>query len=93
MTDEEIKKIARRFELDMYPTMPDMLSAKAMIEWLCKDYAIVSKTQLKELYGCYKQHESVSKEKGLYEAEMIARGSQATMRDIFGESFFEEDKK
>ena len=92
MAPKEIEKIARRFELDMYPTMPDMLSAKAMIEWLCKDYAIVSKSLLKELYDCYKQHEAVSKEKGLYEAEMIARGSQATMRDIYGSRFFVEEK-
>ena len=48
---EEIKKIARRFELDMYPTMPDMLSAKAMLEWLSKDYCIVPKKKIAEWKG------------------------------------------
>lgn len=48
------------------------------------------KKTLRELYACYKQHEAVSKEKGLYEAEMIARGSTATMRDIFGKEMFEQ---
>lgn len=44
---------------------------------------------LRELYTYYEQHEAVCKEKGLYEAEMIARGSTATMRDIFGKEMFE----
>lgn len=48
MTTEEIKKIAKKFELDMYPTMPDMLSAQAMLEWLSKDYCIVPKVILEK---------------------------------------------
>lgn len=53
MIEEEINKIAKRFELDMYPTMPDMLSCKAMLEWLLKDYCIVPKYKVIELYNKY----------------------------------------
>lgn len=52
MSEEEIKKLAKRFELDMYPTMPDMLSVKAMLEWLCKNFCIVPKEKVTELYEC-----------------------------------------
>lgn len=49
-----------------------------------------AENQLKELYDCYKQHEQVTNKKGLYDAMLIARGSMAAMRDIFGKSLFEE---
>ncbi len=49
MTEKEINKIAKKFELDMFPTMPDMLSAKAMLEYLSKDFYIVPKNEVKEL--------------------------------------------
>ena len=42
------EKIAREFELNIYPTMPDMLSAKAMLEFLLKNYYIVPKSKAKE---------------------------------------------
>ncbi|MBD5302322.1 MAG: hypothetical protein HDS16_04920 [Bacteroides sp.] len=106
-TPEEIKKIAREYaeyccretdyegdiverNMDLHICADEV--AMPLLEWLSKDYCIVPKTLLKELYDCYKQHESVSKEKGLYESEMIARGSQATMRDIFGKSLLEKEK-
>ena len=99
-TPEEIKKIEAEYaelhrisESEAYYENKQNIETEAVLpilQWLSKDYCIVPKTLLKELYDCYKQHESVSKEKGLYESEMIARGSQATMRDIFGKSLFEE---
>ena len=62
------------------------------LQWLTKDYCIVPKSQLKELYDCYRQHEQTCKAKGLHNATLIAIGSQATMCDIFGKSLFEEEK-
>ena len=105
-TPEEIKKIAEEFaeyKLNkQYSSFPENLkqrvfsdTANIITEWLkflSKDYCIVPKSELKEIYACYKQHEEVSDKKGLHEAMLIARGSQATMRDIFGKSLFEEVK-
>ena len=91
MTLEE--ELAKKYVDQTYNGDTDFIDeAENVISWLLRDYAIVPKSQLKELYECYKQHEVVSKEKSLYEAEMIARGSQATMRDIFGSGLFENEK-
>ena len=106
MTPEEIKKIAKEYAEAMCPVgdycggvYDDQRNtdlsiynddAKSVLEWLSKDYAIVPKSQLKELYDCYRQHEHTCKAKGLHNATLIAIGSQATMRDIFGSSLFEE---
>ncbi|MBD5241447.1 MAG: hypothetical protein HDS59_05150 [Barnesiella sp.] len=88
MTQEEIKKMARRFELDMYPTMPDMLSAKAMLEWLSKDYCIVPKSKVREIYhqiklelgdgGCSEYQDDINMEK------------EDLLKSLFGKSLFEE---
>ena len=88
MTQEEINKMARRFELDMYPTMPDMLSAKAMLEWLSKDYCIVPKSKVREIYhqiklelgdgGCSEYQDDINMEK------------EDLLKSLFGKSLFEE---
>ena len=88
-TPEEIKKIARRFELDMYPTMPDMLSAKAMLEWLSKDYCIVPKSKVK---AEYKKSYSAAFEHTTCLDLQYARGRYQVLREIFGKSLFEEEK-
>lgn len=96
MTDKEIKKIALQFALEKseeeaYDPFEYEYAAE-VLKWLSKDYCIVPKRQLKELYDCYRQHEHTCKAKGLHNATLIAIGSQATMRDIFGKSLFEEEK-
>lgn len=45
MIPEDIKRLARKFELDN-PTMPHMLSVEAVLEWLDKDYVIIPKATL-----------------------------------------------
>lgn len=60
------------------------------LSWLIKTHCIVSREKVRELYDCYKQHEAVTNEKGLHEAMIIARGSMAAFRDIFGKELFEE---
>lgn len=100
MTNEEIKKIANKIARsfvhpDDYAPYGEQVyrQVEAVITQLSKDYCIVPKSQLKELYDCYRQHEHTCKAKGLHNATLIAIGSQATMCDIFGSSLFEEDKK
>lgn len=58
--------------------------------WLTKSHCIVSREKVRELYDCYKQHEAVTNQKGLHEAMIIARGSVAAFRDIFGSELFKE---
>ena len=88
MTDEEIKKIARRFELDMYPTMPDMLSAKAMLEWLCKDHCIVPKVEILNQHAWY-----IQRMKEVSSNRQMNRGKAIALENLFGREMFEEDKK
>lgn len=90
-TPEEIKEIARRFELDMYPTMPDMLSVKAMLEWLSKNYCIVEKSRIKEEYksnvgcGIIATH--------THEGDLIEffKGRAEQLEDLFGKELFNEE--
>lgn len=108
MTKEEIKKLSVAYAEYMCPVgdycggvydeqrntdLPIYKDdAKSVLEWLSKDYCIVPKSQLKELYDCYKQHEQVTDKKGLHDAMLIARGSIATMQDLFGKELFNEEK-
>ena len=103
-TPEEIKNLAHEYGVLMAKDIPmsnclknEVVSSTEdyivqFMSWLTKDYCIVPKSQLKELYDCYRQHEQTCKVKGLHNATLIAIGSQATMRDIFGKSLFEEEK-
>ena len=96
-TTEEIKKIARRFELDMYPTMPDMLSAKAMLEWLSKDYCIVPKELIRKEYEkAQKTHDIYTSATCINEMESRAidhaEGRMCELTTLFGKSLFEEEK-
>lgn len=94
LTPEEIENIAKQYaeftDLSVVDQLRVKLISKEFLTWVLRDYCIVPKSQLKELYDCYRQHEHTCKAKGLHNATLIAIGSQATMCDIFGKSFFEE---
>lgn len=61
-----------------------------VVGFLSEHCIIETNSKLKEIYDCYKQHEQVTDKKGLHEAMLIARGSMAAMRDVFGEKMFNE---
>ena len=93
-TPEEIENLAKQYaeftDLSVVDQLRVKLISKEFLTWVLRDYCIVPKSKLKELYDCYRQHEQTCKAKGLHNATLIAIGSQATMRDIFGDSLFEE---
>lgn len=65
-------------------------------EWLMEQPLIERMTEkekhlMRELYECYMQHEDTCRKIGLHDAEMIAKGSVATMRDIFGDWIANEE--
>lgn len=84
------KKMLKRFELDMYPTMPDMLSVKAMLEWLSKDYCIISKEELKRHYNRF-YSQSFANTTCL--DRQLERGKCQALQEIFGTELFNEGKK
>lgn len=53
-------------------------------QWLEENYFIKSKELMREYYDCYSQNIEAARKLKLTEAEEIALGSCATMRDIFG---------
>lgn len=89
MTNQEINKLALDYVLtqDYFTRSKEMEDvARDVIKTILRDHCIVSKEKLRELYEMYSQHESVTDKKGLHEAMLIARGSMAAMRDIFGDA-------
>lgn len=102
MTAIELQQLARKYAEQNPPQglkdealKRDMIGLNAEIFekfliWLTDTHCIVSREEVTELYDCYKQHEVVTDKKGLHEAMLIARGSMAAFRDIFGTELFEE---
>lgn len=93
MTEQEINKLALDYVMtqDYFTRSREMENvARDVIKTILRDHCIVRKDKLQELYGMYSQHECVTGKKGLHEAMLIARGSMASFRDLFGTELFEE---
>lgn len=67
--------------------------AERVLEWLLKDHLVVEKSKVISLYNCYNQHIQTSSKNGLHDALVIAKGSIATMHDIFGKETFNPTEK
>lgn len=105
MTDEEIRKIASEYAEYMCPVgdycggvSDDQRNAdlpiykddaKSVLEWLSKDYCIVPKSKVKELYAkTESDHCHVDEDNDWVVDMMLGR-----MEDIFGKEMFEEEGK
>lgn len=96
MTAEEIKKIARAFAeetshgdaLDPHIDFAEAFAAE-VLQWLCKDYAIVEKSKLQREY---KKSYSAAFEHTSCLDRQYARGRYQVLREILGKPLFEEEK-
>lgn len=100
MNDQELQQLAQtitealaddcHLPLCMVNETEEVKFIPKFLKLLLRTHCIVSREKVKELYDCYKQHEAVTDKKRLHEAMLIARGSMAAFRDIFGTQLFEE---
>lgn len=106
MTEKQIKAIAYKYArlfcgdtlyFDMgymeIPAKTEFDYACSVLDFLNERYYLVKKEKAMELYDCFFQNIRASRKLGLTHAEDIAKGSCATMRDIFGTSMFSQNEK
>lgn len=87
-----INKIAKDYITEIQGKLDSDLEHEFanFLSWLCKEYILLEKNTIRELHDCYKQNEYIASKKELHNAILIAKGSIATMHDIFGKKLFIE---
>lgn len=104
MNNDQINQLAKEYAENKNKLFSDRISPtetwkeadirefKQCADFLLRDHLIVEKSKVIELYDCYNQHIQASNKNGLHDAMVIAKGSIATMHDIFGETFNPTEK-
>lgn len=98
MIPDQIRQIAEE-----YAEAEDVMSyanhdmnvffVERFMKWLAERYCVVERSKVVEMYECYTQNIQASHKLGLTHAEDIAKGSCATMRDIFGSETFNKKEE